>query len=570
MSMKSLRAALALVMGLAGVAVVAPTASALDDGASVNLAIAVPIVVSPGSTGLISADELEAYTRPLGELTRQLDAVIDRPVAIGIDPMIIASIRVLGTSAPESAIAWLDRLASANNDTFALGYADTDVTLATQAGSPRVLAPQSFDFAIDPALFAPPSDETETPSPSPTPTESPDEPGAPALPTSDDLVAWPYSVESLGWPRGNTVVSGDLPALSAAWESVILSSGNVARSAAASSVADIDGLTALISDEAVSAAFTASVSAESPAEWASATAALDESLSAASRVQSGTATVLATLERGVLANATFVSETLDALAATPGITLVPLSTVAEGEASTATIVDRAQDGERVSIVRGMLDASAAEQQFASIVADPELLTAPRRLQLLALTSNAWQGNAAGWTTATSDFLARSTEIRSSVQVVESSNFNFFADSAALPISVSNGLNQAVTVYITVRPETALLAVEDSRVELVVEPTSQGKGQVPVQAISNGTVQALVTLSSGTGVPIGQPTTAQINVQAGWETPIVAGLAALVVIIFGVGIVRNILRRRNKPSADEAGTTETGTSETGTSETGTDD
>src|SRR6187431_3076 len=125
MSMKPLRAALALVLGLAGVAIAAPAASAIDEGSSVNLAIAVPIVVGPGSTGLISAEELEAYTRPLGELTRQLDAVIDRPVAIGIDPMIIVSIRILGSSAPASATAWLDRFEAASNETFALGYADT-------------------------------------------------------------------------------------------------------------------------------------------------------------------------------------------------------------------------------------------------------------------------------------------------------------------------------------------------------------------------------------------------------------------------------------------------------------
>jgi len=152
-------------------------------------------------------------------------------------------------------------------------------------------------------------------------------------------------------------------------------------------------------------------------------------------------------------------------------------------------------------------------------------------------------------TASSAFLTQSRELLSSVQVVESSSFNLLADNATLPISVSNELAQPVTVYITVRPETALLAVGDNRVKIVVEPNSQAKGQIPVQAISNGTVQALVTLSSPTGVPIGMPQTAEINVQAGWETPIVVFLAAVVVAIFGIGIVRNIVRRR-KPTDGE--------------------
>lgn len=541
MSMKPLRAALALAIGLAGIAVGAPAASAVDEGSNVNLAIAVPIVVGPGSTGLLSADELEAFTRPLGQLTRQLDAVIDRPVAIAIDPMIIVSIRVLGASAPASATAWLARLEAATNETFALGYADSDATLATQAGSTRVLAPQAFDFAINPALFGPPADTTATPSPEPT--EPADEDAAPQLPTSDDLMAWPYTIESLGWPRSNSVVASDLPALASAWDTVILSSGNVARPGSASSVVTIEGTTALISDEPISAALEAAALAPTSSDWAAAIAALDGSLSAAARVQSGTATVLATLNRGVLADGALVAQTLDSLAATPGVTLVPLSSITSGESSEATIVDKPQDAARVDAARAMLSASTAEQHFSSIVDKPELLTAPRRLQVLALTSISWISNSAGWSTATADFLTESADILASVQVVESSSFNLLADSAALPISVTNGLGQAITVYITVRPETAILAVGEDRVKVVVEPTSQGKGQVPVQAISNGTVKALVTLSSSTGVQIGSPTIAEINVQAGWETPIVAGFAVLVIGVFGLGIVRNILRRR---------------------------
>jgi hypothetical protein len=63
------------------------------------------------------------------------------------------------------------------------------------------------------------------------------------------------------------------------------------------------------------------------------------------------------------------------------------------------------------------------------------------------------------------------------------------------------------------------------------------------------VQVLVTLNSSAGVQVGAPTVAEINVQAGWETPIVLVLAAIVVMVFAVGIVRNILRRR-KPDTND--------------------
>ena len=114
------------------------------------LAIAMPLTVPASSAGLISADLLETYTSTDGILQRQLDQAYNRPVAIGIDPRIIASIRILGNSAPDSATAWLARLESAPNETFPLAFADTDLAATSQAGT-GVLAPTAFE--IDPGLF---------------------------------------------------------------------------------------------------------------------------------------------------------------------------------------------------------------------------------------------------------------------------------------------------------------------------------------------------------------------------------------------------------------------------------
>src|SRR5690606_13036260 len=100
-------------------------------------------------------------------LTRTLDAVEGRTVAIGIDPMIIASIRILGNTAPDSAISWLERLKNVNNETFALSYADSDLAALSQAGSTTVLAPTSFE--VDPSRYpvvtADADEQESTPSP---------------------------------------------------------------------------------------------------------------------------------------------------------------------------------------------------------------------------------------------------------------------------------------------------------------------------------------------------------------------------------------------------------------------
>ena len=95
----------------------------------------VALTVPERTTGFIDRDLLANYTSEFGLLTRALDQVIDRPVVLGIDPSIIASIRVLGNTAPASAVAWLERLDAATNETFPLAWADADLTLGLQAGS---------------------------------------------------------------------------------------------------------------------------------------------------------------------------------------------------------------------------------------------------------------------------------------------------------------------------------------------------------------------------------------------------------------------------------------------------
>ena len=537
------RAVLALILALGALgAVTAPASAATGD---IQVVIAVPITVPVQQTGLIPATELEQYTSALGLLTRQLDAVVGRPVTLAVDPMIIVSIRLLGTEAPSSALAWLARLAGVSNEVVPLPFSDSDLTLATQAGSPVPLEPQSLDFAIDPTRFA----AAVEASPTPAPTADPD---VPPLPTSDDLFAWDWDVDGLAWPRANSVLATDLgPLTTVGTTAVVLASGNVERSADAGAVVDLGGLTGLVSDDAVSEALRTAAGAPTAAEVEAATTRLITSIGEAAANQPGTATVVALMDRRLPSNAPGMAATLTALASAPGIDLVSVESLLGDQASDATIIDRPQDADAVATVSSLLEAEAAEARFATITADPLRLTSDRRLQLLALLSQARMIPDAVWLTATETFLAESVDIRDSVQVVEASGFNLLADNAALPIAVSNDLNQAVTVYITVRPDTGLLAVGDSRVELTIEPNAQGRGEIPVQAISNGTVTVDISLASATGVPIGRTTTADINVQAGWETPIVVVLAGIVVLVFGVGIVRNILRRR-RPHAEPEG------------------
>ncbi|HWR85585.1 MAG TPA: DUF6049 family protein [Rhodoglobus sp.] len=539
MPLKALRAVLAAGLGIAAVAAgAAPASLAATDGPT-RLAVAVPLVVPPTDTGLIEATALTQYTREGGLLDRQLDALEGRQVAIGVDPRIIASIRVLGSAAPETATAWLERLDALTNQTFPLAYADTDLALVTQAGAPAVPGAEGFAFAIDPAAFAPPVEGT----PTPTPTATPDPLEPPPLPDATAVTAWEYTLDAVAWPRDDTVVAGDLPRFAASgYESAIVSSGNLTREDE-SGAAVVDGFRVAVSDAAISAALRQAVGS---AEYDIG------AVIAAASATGDDGTVLATMDRSVPMSTDRLAAVLDALAADPGVELVPLSQVLGEAAAAASIADRPEPADRVRLAAALLESDAATARFATVATDPAAITDPERLRMLALLSNAWAANGEGWASAAADAVAVGDALRDSVQIASQSTLNLLGDQrTSLPVPISNALDQEVTVYVTVRPTTARLSVGEERVAVTVPAQSQANALVPVQAITNGSVYVRVTLTSGAGIDIGDQRFVQMNVQAGWETPVVVVVAILVFAVFVVGIVRTILRRRRE-RAEAAG------------------
>jgi len=499
------------------------------------------LTVPEHKTGFIDPALLESYTSEFGLLTRQLNQVIDRPVVLGIDPAVIASIRVLGTSAPASAVAWLERLDTATNETFPLAWADADLTLGLQAGSTGVLAPESFAFAINPALF---STAAVDPTPTPEPTEQPDT--VPPLPTDESLVAWDYTVPDISWPAMNSVTKADLPALSA---TTILSSGNIGATNANSALTVIGDSTALVADETLSTLFDSTVSAGSGLDWETAMAALATSVSSVPSTDDKPASVLLALDRSVAISDPDLGVTIDTLATTPNVQAIGIAELLATTSVSASLVDMPHDEASLTEVRKLLSQETADGQFAQIAQDPTLITSDRRLDLLATISNGWADNAVGWEAALRSYSAESVTLRNSVNIVKSSSFTLLADRASLPVTVSNDLSQPVTVYVTVRPLTPLLKIENSFVEVVVEPNSQRKAAVPVQSLSNGVVEIEVTLHRATGETVGSTKYVRTTVQAGWETPFTITVGALVVLVFAAGIVRTIVRRRRARASE---------------------
>lgn len=525
-------AACALIAALVSAPLSSSAATRTDSGPA-RIAVIFPLSAPAGSRGLIDADTLAAFTAPDGFLTTELNAVEGTDVTIGIDPLLIASVRVLGQDAPDSAIAWLDRLEAVSNETFALTYADSDVTLALQAGSREVLSPTSFDFAINPDRFGDPVVET----PSPTADPEPEDDGPPPLPSSATLLDWSHDIPSIAWPRPQSLAKGNLTAISdSGFETTILDEQSVSRENSSTAFTRVGKRSVVVSDTDASALFSDAIRAVSTDDWRASVRALSLTFD-----QPGSSTVIA-IPRADVGSHARLRATLLALDDLKRADTVGLSDVLTDEPTIGNLSYDAYSAALVRQARAALSAERETARFATVAENPLLITGERRLRLLAALSTQWVRSDEGAQGQLREFRAECEEIRQSVTVAESSDL-LFGDRGFIPINISNSLNQPVTVIVTIRPLTPVLKVEDENFEVEIEPDSQRRAQIPAAALSNGVVSLSVTMRTESGVPLGSPHFVRANVQAGWETPLTTGLGILVFAVLVIGIVRSIRKRR---------------------------
>lgn len=534
----------------------------------ITLTTVFPITVPAGSadtSGLIPADTLATLTSPGGQLSRELAAVANRPVTLAIDPMILASIRILGSSAPVDAVDWLNRLTQATNESFPLSYADADIALQAQAGASTLLAPISFEQDIDPSLFTAPAtgdeptsvpappvageSEPATPSPTPTPSSGPVIP-----PTTAELLDFDYTTTDVGWPSAGVVSSDDLAVFAASGlGSTILSGANVVnpdKSVVPNSALDLDHTIGLTTDDALQAALRAAAVAPNLDTWRGAMAEASALLAVVAAERPTPAnTLLATFDRAGAEPMPFLSQTLEALGAAPW---QKPGTLQEARTSAPTtgvsFASQSESDSRVDTSVGLLTRETELTAFSTALATPIEVTGTQRLDLLSLLSVAWESQPAAWQSAVNVSLLASQKILDSVAVTTKGPINVVGSKVDIPVTITNGFDQAVTVRIDVVPSNGRLIVGSDTVS-TIDANSARAVKVPVTAaVGNGEVTLRVSLFSPTGAPIGQSGMIAINVRADWEGLGTAIFALLVVAFFGFGVWRNIARRRKARNA----------------------
>lgn len=520
----------------------------VESGAQTPIALVVPITAAPLTRGLLSADELADLTAVDGALSAQLDAVDGTGATLAIDPAIPAAIRVLGSAAPPTAVAWLERLLALPNDRFALQFGDSDVAAQLRAGLSAPLTPtslQSYMAAADFTQPAPAVSAVSTPDPSPAVT-----PGQPTYPSLSALLDIGTATPNVYWPATGSAGAETVTALGGLGTPddpahVLLPSTSVSGGSRQATAA-VGGVSTPVYDAEVSRAL-ADAAGQNDATSRGASLAAAQGYLALARSATGDQPVLAVLDRGTDRSRVSLRATLGLLATAPGFAGTRLAALAELPASEVSIGEPSVDSARVADIGELLADEQIIDRFASILDQPELLTGRERAEMLQVTNNSWTGDAARQ--AVADHRAATRTTLDSVGIL-SSDFRLVSSSAPLRPWVRNDLPWPVTVSLAVRPDDPRLRVQD-RTTVEAQASANTRVEVPVEArIANGEVSVDLQLYSPTGEPIGAPQAVDVEVRAEWESIGLIVIIVLVVAFLGLGVLRTVTRRRRARRDEE--------------------
>ena len=511
-----------------------------DDAGAGQVAVVVPITAGPRSEGLLSAEELEQLTSAGGALRSQLNAVFGTNAILAVDPAIAASIRVLGTNAPESATRWLDDLMALPHTRFALQFGDADIAVQYAAGLDEPLTVEDLTPALDPEGFSSPAVE-----PSPTPTA--DESGQPTLPDVQTLTDIGRARSDVFWPAGGTAGAelvtrlGDAGTSPAGSLTLVPSDTVRGETGARATAGDAD---LLVYDADVSRALHAASTSDMIVDRDAALAAA----TAYAAFADPETPLLVTIDRADARSAAALRSAVRVASGIDGREAVGLDSLTLAPATEVRVDDVEPDTGRASTLERFLKGEADLRQFASILEDPQVLLAPERADILQLLGNAWIDERPAWRDAVATHRAETATTLASVSIIPSPDINLLGSSAPLTFSVRNDLPWPAELVLDTEPNDLRVVVQQST-EVAAGASQTTRVDVPVEArVGSGESSLTLQLRSRTMIPIGDPVDVTISVQAEWEGVGIIVMSAIVSILVLLGVVRTVLRLRKRRGA----------------------
>ncbi len=190
--------------------------------------------------------------------------------------------------------------------------------------------------------------------------------------------------------------------------------------------------------------------------------------------------------------------------------------------------------------------ATAEQiaQFRSIVPQPDRVLPLADAQLKGIIANGWRRAPQERADLVAQVSSQAQELHDSVHVIPAGTVNLISDAGEIPVLINNDFPQDAQVTVRLHTDSSFLKT-DEVVTAQLPAESETSILVPVEGIGNRNVDVAVELENSNGTAIGTPQTITVRVRAGWEDAGTRVVAAILVVLFIIGIIRTIRRGRKR-------------------------
>ncbi len=183
-----------------------------------------------------------------------------------------------------------------------------------------------------------------------------------------------------------------------------------------------------------------------------------------------------------------------------------------------------------------------DRLVSEMALDPRMITTPRLRQLCVVAG----------LVATSRFPGVVREYTRTAKTYEDfvsfslgSDFTVLANSAELPLTITNTSTTDITVVATVNSLSGIVSIPTPSQTIMIPSGTSAQVTVPMISVANGKTSLRATLTTTSGIPVSEPVYVDIDVQAQWEGITLLTFIAIVSSIMGIGIARTIRDRRRR-------------------------
>ena len=177
---------------------------------------------------------------------------------------------------------------------------------------------------------------------------------------------------------------------------------------------------------------------------------------------------------------------------------------------------------------------------SSIAADPSVISTPRLRRFCVLAGMVGQD---GFSSSVRSYVRSSETYDEFISFTVGADFTVLADSAELPLTVSNSTASDITVVATINAVSGIVSIANPQQTITVPAGASTQVSVPMVSVANGKTSLRATLTTVDGVPVSEPVYVAIDVQAEWEGLTLLAFIVVVSTILSIGIVRTVRDRR---------------------------